>query len=125
MRNTTLELISLSEANQGERANRRRIRRAPALLSLIYSGMDSGEMLIGDGAVTNLSERGVGIRGNRLVKRGMDLSLFVDLPDADEPVCVAHARVLWVNGRRFGVEVIRIDIKEDNQLRYFLLGTAA
>lgn len=87
--------------------------------------MDGGEMIIGDGTVTNLSERGIGIRGNRLVKRGMDLSLFVDLPGAEEPVCVVHARVLWVTGRRFGVKLVQINMKENNQLRYFLLGKAA
>jgi hypothetical protein len=87
--------------------------------------MDGGQMLIGDGTVTNLSERGIGIRGNRLVKPGMDLSLFLDVPDSEEPVCIVHSRVLWVSGRRFGVELLKINREENNQLRFFLLGEAA
>jgi hypothetical protein len=75
--------------------------------------------------VTNLSERGIGIRGNRLVKPGMDLSLFVDFPGSEEPVCIVHSRVLWVSGRRFGVEMLKINMAENNRLRFFLLGVAA
>jgi hypothetical protein len=32
--------------------------RTPALFSLLYSGMNTGQMLIGDGVVTNLSRGG-------------------------------------------------------------------
>ena len=53
--------------------------RIPTLFSLLYSGMDSGQMLTGDGIVTDLSPDGIGIGGNRLVKPGMELALFVDL----------------------------------------------
>jgi len=67
--------------------------RIPTLFSLLYSGMDSGQMLTGDGIVTDLSPDGIGIRGNRLVKPGMELALFVDLPGVEEPLCVAQSRI--------------------------------
>lgn len=100
--------------------DRRRIVRVPAQFGLMYSGMDSGQMLIGDGMVTNLSEGGIGICGNRLVKPGMDLALFVDLPGSEDPVCISEGRVSWVAGRRFGVQLVTVQLDAHHQLRFFL-----
>lgn len=98
--------------------NRRLTERVPAEVALVYSGMDAGDMLMGDGQVTNLSERGIGIRGNRLVKLGMELALFIELPGSEEPVCIAQSRVSWVSGRRFGVEVTSAALGAQNELRF-------
>jgi hypothetical protein len=100
--------------------DRRRIVRIPAQFGLMYSGMDSERMLIGDGMVTNLSEGGIGICGNRLVKPGMELALFVNLPGAEDPVCISEGRVSWVAGRRFGVQLLTVKRDAQNQLRSFL-----
>jgi hypothetical protein len=99
--------------------DRRRIVRVPAQFRLMYSGMDSGQMLIGDGIATNLSEGGIGICGNRLVKPGMELALFVDLPGSEEPVCISEGRVSWVAGRRFGAHLVTVKLDAHNQLRFF------
>jgi hypothetical protein len=109
---TVAELAGQSERRHGS--------RTPALFSLLYSGMDSGQMLMGDGVVTNLSASGIGIRGNRSVKPGMELALFVDLPGVGEPLCIAQSRVSWVAGRRFGVELGTLKLEEQNHLRFFL-----
>jgi hypothetical protein len=101
-------------------ANRRHDSRTPTIFSLFYSGMDSGQMLMGDGVVTNLSPSGIGIRGNRSVKPGMEVALFVDLPGVEEPLCIAQSRVSWVEGRRFGVELGTLKLEEKNYLRFFL-----
>lgn len=101
-------------------SNHRRGSQSPALFSLLYSGMDSGQMLIADGVVTNLSTSGIGIRGNRSVKLGMELALFVDLPGVEEPLCIAQSRVSWVEGRRFGVELGTLKLEEKNHLWFFL-----
>ncbi len=98
--------------------NRRLTERIPADMNLVYSGMDAGTMLMGDGMVTNLSERGIGICGNRLVKSGMELALFIQLPNSEEPVCIAESRVSWVSGRRFGVEVTSSTMDAQNELRF-------
>ena len=103
-----------------DESDRRHGSRTPALFSLLYSGMDSGQMLMGDGVVTNLSASGIGIRGNRSVQPGMELALFVDLPGVDEPLCIAQSRVSWVAGRRFGVELETLKLEEKNHLRFFL-----
>ncbi len=100
--------------------NRRGTERVPAQFSLMYSGMSEGRMLIGNGVVSNVSKSGIGILGNQLVKRGMDLSLFIDLPGIEEPICIAESRVSWVSGRRFGVEMIAPKLEVQNELRFYV-----
>lgn len=103
-----------------DQPDRRHGSRTPALFSLLYSGMNTGQMLIGDGVVTNLSPDGIGIHGNRSVTPGMEMALFVDLPGVKEPLCIAQSRVSWVAGRRFGVELGTLKLEEKNHLRFFL-----
>jgi len=103
-------------------SDRRHGNRTPTLFSLLYSGMDYGQLLIGNGIVTNLSPGGVGIHGNRLVTPGMRIALFVDLPGMGEPLCIAQSRVSWISGRRFGVELGPLTLEEMNHLRVFLWG---
>ena len=101
-------------------SDRRHGNRTPTLFSLLYSGIGSGQMLIGEGMVTNLSPCGLGIRGNRSVTPGMEVALFVDLPGVEEPLCIAQSRVSWVEGRRFGVELGTLKLEEKNHLGFFL-----
>jgi PilZ domain-containing protein len=107
-------------AEQPARANQRRTERVPAQFSLMYSGMHDGQMLIGNGIVRNVSEAGIGIHGNHIVKLGMDLSLFIDLPGVEEPICIAESRVSWVSGRHFGVEMITPKSEVQNELRFYV-----
>jgi len=100
--------------------NRRGTERVPAQFSLMYSGMSDGRMLIGNGVVSNVSKAGIGILGNHPVKHGMDLSLFIDLPGIEEPICIAETRVSWVSGRRFGVEMIAAKLDVQNELRFYV-----
>ena len=101
-------------------SDRRHGGRTPTLFSLLYSCMDSGQMLIGDGVVTDLSSSGIGIRGNQSVTPGMKVTLFIDLPGMEEPLCIAQSRVSWVEGCRFGVEMETLTLEEKNHLRFFL-----
>ncbi|MDZ4732147.1 MAG: hypothetical protein SGJ16_00980 [Nitrospirota bacterium] len=71
-------------------SDRRHGSRTLALFSLLCSSMDSGQMLIGDGLVTNLIPDGFGIRGNRLVPHSMDMAIFTDLLGMTEPLCIAR-----------------------------------
>ncbi|WP_455387792.1 PilZ domain-containing protein [Petrachloros mirabilis] len=107
-------------AETAAKTNKRRTERVPAQFSLMYSGMHDGHMLIGNGIVTNLSDSGIGIRGNHLVELGMALSLFIDLPGVEEPVCIAQSHVSWISGRRFGVEMIAPKLETQNQLRFYV-----
>ena len=107
-------------AEKADHMNLRLTERVPTQFSLMYSGMHEGQMLIGNGMVTNLSVAGIGIRGNHIVKLGMELALFIDLPGIEEPVCVAQSRVSWISGRRFGVEMIAPKLEALNQLRFYV-----
>ena len=100
--------------------NRRGTERVPAQFSLIYSGMSDGRMLIGNGVVSNVSKSGIGILGNHLVEVGTDLSLFIDLPGVEEPICIAETRVSWVDKRRFGVEMVKPNLEVQNELRFYV-----
>lgn len=108
------------KSNTAGRPTRRQTERVPSQFSLMYSGMHDGQMLIGNGIVRNVSEAGIGILGNHIVKLGMDLSLFIDLPGIEEPVCIAESRVSWVSGRRFGVEIITPKTEVSNELRFYV-----
>lgn len=109
-----------SQPNSADQSDRRQKNRTPTIFTLLYSGMDSGQMLIADGVVTNLSTNGIGIRGNRSVTLGMELALFVDIPGMEEPLCMAQSRVSWVEGRRFGVELGPMKLEDLNHLGFFL-----
>ena len=63
-----------------EVANRRQSPRPSIEFGLMYSAQDHcGEVLMGDGMVTDLSPEGLGIRGNVSVKQGIDLTIFLYL----------------------------------------------
>lgn len=101
-------------------ADRRREPRLAGQFNLMFSGVGTVEMVIGDGAVTDLSRRGIGVCGNRLIEPGMHLALFIELPDSEEHLCIPQAHVSWVEGRRFGVEFQALKLEDQNRLRYFL-----
>jgi hypothetical protein len=107
-------------SNKPSGDNRRGTERVPAQFSLMYSGMNDVRMLIGNGVVSNVSNSGIGILGNHPVKLGMDLSLFIDLPGIEEPICIAESRVSWVSGRRFGVKMLSPKLEVQNELRTYV-----
>ena len=108
----------------GDTVNRRDRSRAPMEFSLMYSAQHrSGEILMGDGSVTDLSHLGLGIRGNTVVMPGMELALFLYLPDGQDPLFVMETKVAWTSGRQFGVEIMEMGLREGNRLRHFLCST--
>ncbi|NOT21396.1 MAG: PilZ domain-containing protein [Nitrospiraceae bacterium] len=103
-----------------ETPNRRQSHRPPVEFGLMYSAQNgSGDVLMGDGMVTDLSSTGLGVRGNTLVRPGMELMIFLYLPGQD-PLFVMETRVAWTSGHRFGVEILKMNLREQNRLRYFL-----
>ena len=75
---------------------------------------------MGDGTVVDISNSGLGIRGNMAVKKGLEMTLFIYLPDGQDPLFVMETRVAWSRGHRFGVEFLKMNLRERNRLRYFL-----
>jgi PilZ domain-containing protein len=115
------ELQAVAEA-----VNRRHDPRTAVAFGLMYSAQDrSGEILMGDGMVTDLSHHGLGIRGNTPVMPGMELTISLYLPDGKDPLFVMETRVAWTSGRRFGVEILKMGLREGNRLRHFLCSNLA
>ncbi len=109
-----------------ETVNRRQDPRPSVEFGLMYSAQDhSGELLMGDGMVTDLSPTGLGIRGNACVMPGMELTIFLYLPDGQDPLFVMEAKVAWAAGHRFGVEILKMNLRERNRLHYFLRSNIA
>lgn len=106
--------------DQDQVSNRRREPRVGGQFGLTFSGVEEGRLMMGHGQVLDLSEGGVGIRGNRLLRPGMALALFIELPDAEDHLCIPEARVSWVSGRRFGVALRTLKLEDQNRLRFFL-----
>jgi hypothetical protein len=107
---------------QNQIINRRREVRMSAQLGLIFSGVVDGRLMMGDGHVIDLSRDGIGIRGDRVLRRGLELALFIELPDAEDHLCIPEARVSWVSGRRFGVALRTLRREGQNRLRFLLMG---
>jgi len=105
--------------------NRRLHHRPPVEFGLMYTAqIGAGDVLMGDGIVTDVSPTGLGIRGNTPVRPGMELMMFLYLPGQD-PLFIIETRVAWTSGHRFGVEILDMNLRERNRLHYFLQSSLA
>ena len=101
--------------------DRRSDHRVPVDIRLMYSAQDDGkELIMGDGRVVDLSNNGLRIRGTAAVTPGLEMTLFLYLPDGRDPLFVLSARVVWARGYHFAVEILQMPLRERNRLRYFL-----
>lgn len=93
--------------NDKERARmeRRKEPRIGGQFKVRYSGTDGDKIVIGYGTVVDLSRYGFGIQGGKGLRCGMELALFLELPDTSDTLCIPQAYVSWIDGRRFGVEL--------------------
>ena len=102
-------------------SDRRSDHRVHIDFRLMYSAQDDREeMIMGDGSVVDLSNKGLRVRGNMAVKSGLEMTLFLYLPDGRDPLFVLSAKVAWSKGHEFGVEILKMNVRERNRLRYFL-----
>ena len=82
----------------------------PVEFRLMYSAKNhSGETLMGDGMVTNLSHHGLGMRVNAPVTPGIELMIFSTR--RENLLYVMETRVTWTSGRRFGVEIRKMNFR--------------
>lgn len=86
----------------------------------MYSRVSGEDVLIGDGTVVDLSENGLALRGDIPAQAGMELTLFLYLPDRDELLSVMESRVAWSTGSLFGVMFNDLDVPDVERLRSFL-----
>jgi len=99
---------------------RRKMGRTSISFGLMYSGFNGEDVLIGDGTVVDLSEGGVGIGGNCPVQVGTELTLFLYLPDEEDPLFILEATVAWSHGALFGVALKELSLPEGDRMRVFL-----
>ena len=109
------------EPHQSHRSiERRSVPRRSLSFGLMYSGVSGEDVLIGDGTVVDLSETGLGLRGDIPVQVGMELTLFLYLPDRDEPLSILESTVVWSAGLLFGVIFNDLSLQDGERLRSFL-----
>jgi hypothetical protein len=68
----------------------------------------AGDSYVGEGIVLNVSVPGCEIYSRKPVEAGAYLEMKVLVPDNGSSLCVGLAKVRWCDGRRFGVEFIRM-----------------
>ena len=66
------------------------------------------ENCVGEGMVVNVSIPGCAIQSRKRVQLGSYLEMRMLIPDTRSPLHVGLAKVRWSEGRRFGVEFIRM-----------------
>lgn len=99
---------------------RRRAGRKSVSFGLMYSGVSGDDVLIGDGTMVDLSEGGLGLRGDIPVPVGMELTLFLYLSDGNEPLSILESTVVWSVGSLFGVIFNDLSLSDAERLRSFL-----
>jgi len=120
MRDTRARAVKLIDPVQLV-CDRRTDPRMPVDFGLMYSTLDDhGNLIMGDGTVVDLSSKGLGIRGNIPASPNSEMTLLLYLPDGQDPLIVMEARVAWSKGHRFGLEILKMNLRERNRLRYFL-----
>ena len=68
----------------------------------------TNESCVGEGMVVNVSIPGCAIQSRKRVQLGSYLEMRVLVPEATSSLHVGLAKVRWCEGRRFGVEFIRM-----------------
>ena len=81
------------------------------------------EGFVGDGQITNLSASGCVIESDHIFHPGDHVALRLRVPDEGEPLDTDLATVRWVEGRKCGVEFIRISEKTKERLRSLTMAT--
>jgi len=69
----------------------------------------------------NLSKEGWAIASPLPVKKGMVLSLRLNLPGSQTPIMVEEATVLWVKKDKFGLTSVKLNDKNRRKLQWFMI----
>jgi len=68
----------------------------------------AGEAYVGEGTVLNVSVPGCAVHSRKRVQPGSYLEMRMLVPDTTPSLRVGLAKVRWCEGRRFGVEFIKM-----------------
>lgn len=89
--------------------------RSATRVAVTYPVRLSGDSMIGQGTVINLSAPGCAIETTLPVQPGDYLELHVMTPDQARPLTVELAKVRWAIEQKAGIEFIRV--RRDDQSR--------
>jgi PilZ domain len=80
----------------------------------------TSESSVGEGTIVNVSIPGCAIQSRKRVQPGSYLEMRVLIPDTTSPLHVGLAKVRWCEGRRFGVEFIRMPGEDQIRLGHIV-----
>ncbi len=83
----------------------------------------SGDELVAEGRVINLSMGGFAVESDQPVRPGMTLKLRVFLPDDEKPIVIQQATIRWAREGKFGVKTTLIGTEDQERLRKFIVNT--
>jgi hypothetical protein len=97
------------------------LRQSPRF-NVQYKVSFSGEGILGEGAVYNLSLGGCAVESDTSVPKGEYLQLHIQLPTLPAGISVPLGAVRWAIRREFGVEFIRLPREDQERVRQHLKG---
>jgi len=106
----------LTEKGSTAMAKFRYCERVPTQFPVVFAG----EAYVGEGTVLNVSVPGCAVHSRERVQPGSYLEMRMLVPDTTSPLRVGLAKVRWCEGRRFGVEFIRMPGEDQVRLGRFV-----
>ena len=94
--------------------------RSSPRLAVEYPTVFSGDRVVGEGTITNLSVPGCAIRTSKPLKAGDYLELRVLMPDHHAPLAIDVAKVRWIANGSAGLQFIRVRPEDQLRLAYHL-----
>ena len=113
---------SFSEAPKQIRAacsslDKRYTERLAISCRVRYKGDIPSQPHAGQGLTKDISLSGCKLISDRPVTRGTLLSLTIDLPDGEGPLCLSSAHVVWVSGCQFSVRFMQLSQDQRKRLQ--------
>jgi hypothetical protein len=99
--------------------DRRAAQRVPVQIMVRFSATDSFQH-VGDGAALDLSESGCKLCSAHVLPIGSFWDLYLTIPETSRPVLISEVRVVWASGNEYGIEFLRVAVRERTRLRHFI-----
>jgi len=99
--------------------DRRAAQRVPVQIMVRFSATDSFQH-VGDGVALDLSESGCKLCSAHVLPIGSFWDLYLTIPETSRPVLISEVRVVRAAGNEYGIEFLRVTVRERTRLRHFL-----
>ncbi len=106
----------MAHINEGVVMEQRQTERYPVQFPVRFGG----DLIEGEGLVTDLSTTGCGLQTRSRVKDRAYVHLFLYLPPEGVPMKVELAAVRWVSEQAVGLEFIRLSATHQKRLREYV-----